>query len=83
MPTTMTCSQGAVASARTVASRARAGPMPVTSATTDQFPATPVWLKTVSPPVGRNPKDVTIALSSGCIGASTTTRLVGVGTASS
>ena len=50
--------------------------MPVTSDPTHQWPAIPEWENTVSPGVAFSPKDFTIALSSGCIGASTATRFV-------
>ena len=50
--------------------------MPVTSAPTHQSPAVPEWEKTASIGVACSPKDFTMALSSGCIGASTATRFV-------
>ena len=48
--------------------------MPVTSAPTHQSPTLPECVNTGSPVVARSPKDLTIALSSGCIGANTATR---------
>ncbi len=83
IPMTMTWSKGPVASAFRVASPARAGPIPVTSEATDQTPAVPVCEKTGSSVVGCSPKDLTIALSSGCMGARTATRLLGAVTPSS
>ena len=50
--------------------------MPVTSEPTHHAPTTPEWENTGSEGVACSPNDFTIALSSGCIGASTATRLV-------
>ncbi len=76
MPMTMTWSIDPAERARLVASRAKAGPMPVTSDPTHQWPAIPAWENTASAGVAFSPNDFTIALSSGCIGASTATRFV-------
>ena len=78
MPMTMTWSKGPAARARSVASRARAGPIPVTSAATDQSPAPPSCEKTTSAVVAVSPNDLMTAFSSGCMGASTATRFVEV-----
>ena len=83
MPTTMTWSKGPAARARRVACRASSGPIPVTSETTDHVPAVPVWVNTGSSEAGRRSNDFTIAFSSGCMGASTTIRLVRIVTPSS
>ena len=83
MPITMTWSMEPADRAHRVASRAKAGPMPVTRVPTHQSPAMPEWEKAVSAGVALSPNDFTIALSSGCIGASTATRFVGVVTPSS
>lgn len=76
IPITITWSIDPAERARCVASRAKAGPIPVTSEPTHHAPATPEWENTASPGVAFSPKDFTIALSSGCIGASTATRFV-------
>ena len=76
MPITITWSIDPAERAWRVASRARAGPMPVTKVPTHHSPAVPTCENTASPDVGFNPNDFTIALSSGCIGASTATRFV-------
>ena len=49
----------------------------VTKDRTDHTPVSPAWENTGSSGAARSPPDTTMALSSGRIGASTTTRLVG------
>ena len=76
MPTTMTWSKGLLASIRSVASRASAGPIPMIPAETAQSPVVPVWENAVSSLIRLRPPARTTALSSGRIGASMATRLV-------
>ena len=68
IPMTMTWSNGPAASARRVASRARAGPMPVTSVATDQSPAVPGCENTGSPGAGLQPEGLDDRLELGLHG---------------